>query len=147
MEDSWLKEKDLNNGSDLLQAHQLRHGIWLMWTCSWLLVIVGLIGPCLVFYKHPFSESMCYIWGTFLASWAGPPRVRDFFHYLSVGLSPFILGWFILYVWAILVVKSVRVAWVASAISATPHTCAQYYSSTVASACYMNMVILLRCWW
>ena len=69
-------------------------------------------------------------WGMFLASWAGPPGVRDFFCHLLFGLSLSTVGWVILQVKTTLVAGSVRViTWVASTTSVTPYTCSQHHTT------------------
>ena len=35
--------------------------------------------------QAPLFESLYYAQGMFMASWAEPPGVRDFFYYLSLG--------------------------------------------------------------
>ena len=103
-------------------------------------------GTCPELRRSPCIREMFFL-GHVLASWARPPGVRDFFCCLLFGFSLYILGCVILYMWAILVARSVRVIfWVAYAMSSTPYTYAQYHSSIVASACFINRAKLLRCW-
>ena len=90
-EDSWLREEDLANASDLLQTYQFRHGISLFY-------------PALDFWYQwasrgmpytliaPLPKRVCSFWELFLASQAGPPVVRDFFSCLILGLFPSTLG-------------------------------------------------------
>ena len=120
MKDSCLREEDLANFSDQLGVYKLKHGICLVWTCSLVLVIVGLKRACPALCRLPFLKiTLCQRHVSGQLGW--DPWMRDFFCCLWFGLFLLTLAQVILQVWAVLVVGSVQVfSWAASATLIIP---------------------------